>query len=96
MKILSFVLLLALSVSTSFGQSVGARDVEPYLQQMQASGKITAEQASITRKYMEQMKPADWQALEQKAQEKINRNPSAVQKLKEQGSEALNPSDFHD
>lgn len=84
------VTLLALSSLTAFAQSVGPQDVEPMLQQMQASGQIDAKQAEITRKYMQQMKAEDWKNVENKAKDCIARNPAAAEQLKEDGAEGIN------
>jgi hypothetical protein len=61
---------------------------------MLASGKISNEQAKITREYMKQMKPEDWKSIQVKAQEAIERNPAAASRVGEEGIEALNGSDF--
>ena len=82
MKILVLVsLLVSLPV---MAQSIGAQDVEPLLQQMQASGKITAQEAAATRKHIQTMKADDWRALEEKAVQEIERNPAAAERLTEE------------
>jgi hypothetical protein len=87
------VLLLILSAS-ALAQSVGARDVQPLLDQMQAAGKITPQQAEITRKYMQNMKAEDWQRIEARANKAIERNPAAAERVGEEGIEALDMKEF--
>ncbi len=81
-------LLLVLTSLPVLAQSVGPQDIEPMLQQMQQSGKITAEQAAATRKLMGTMDAQKWKAIEQKAQDCIQRNPAAAEKIGEEGIEA--------
>ena len=83
------VALIALSSLQAFAQSVGPQDVEPMLQQMQASGQIDAKQAEITRKYMQQMKADDWKNIENKAKDCIARNPAAAEQMKEDGGQNI-------
>lgn len=85
-------LLLVLSSLPALAQSVGPQDIEPMLQQMQQSGKITAQQAETTRAYMKTMKKEDWGKIEQNAQDCIKRNPAAADKVGEDGIEALDMS----
>jgi len=93
MKILLSALLMTLSFS-SLAQSIGPRDIEPMLQQMQESGKITAQQAAITRQHMQKMKAEDWKAMETQANQAIERNPAAAKRINEEGIDSLNGSDF--
>jgi len=94
MKSFAAVALIMLS-TTALAQSVGARDVGPMLQQMQAAGKITPEQAAITRRYMEKMSPEDWKRIENRAQKAIQRNPAAAERVGKEGVESLNMNEFN-
>ena len=85
-----FVLMLAFAATTAFAQSVGPQDIEPMLQQMQASGQIDAKQAEITRKYMKTMDSKKWAEIEKKAEDCIARNPAMADKIREEGSDAIN------
>lgn len=82
MKIL--ITMVLLSSFQVMAQSIGAQDVEPLLQQMQASGKITAQEAAATRKHIQAMKAEDWRGLEQKAVQEIERNPASAERLVEE------------
>lgn len=93
MKIVFSLLLLGSALSGQ-AQSIGSQDIEPMLQQMQASGKISAQQAEITREHMKTMKADDWKALEDKAVETIERHPAAAEKVRDGGLDALDPDDF--
>lgn len=85
-------LLLTLSSLPVLAQSVGPQDIEPMLQQMQQSGKITADQAAVTRKLMQNMDAQKWKEIEQKAKDCIKRNPAAAEKIGEEGIEAADMS----
>lgn len=92
----NYVAAILLSLCASaVAQSVGARDVQPMLDQMQAAGKITPEQAEITRRYMKNMKAEDWQRIEARANKAIDRNPAAAEKVGEGGVEALDMKEFN-
>lgn len=93
MRIILGVILCAMA-GNGYAQTIGQSDIEPVLQQMQAAGKITAQEAEITRKYMQQMNASDWKSIEKKAEEAIERNPAAAEKVGEEGIDALNGSDF--
>jgi hypothetical protein len=80
---------LLLGTLNSFAQSVGPQDVEPMLQQMQASGQISAEQAALTKKYAQSLSKQGWKDIENKAKDCINRKPAAMEQLKEDGVEAV-------
>ncbi|MBY0517132.1 MAG: hypothetical protein K2P81_09500 [Bacteriovoracaceae bacterium] len=80
---------LLLGSLNCFAQSVGPQDVEPMLQQMQASGQITAEQAALTKKYAQSLNKQGWKDIESKAKDCIKRNPAAMEQLKEDGVEAV-------
>ena len=84
MKKLIALTLLVSSLNV-VAQTVGAQDVEPILQQMQASGQIDAKQAQLTREYMKTMDSKQWAELQKKAEECINRNPAAAEKIEETG-----------
>jgi hypothetical protein len=86
------IFLLTIS-STVFAQSVGPQDVEPMLQQMQASGKISAQQAELTRKYMGKMKAKQWADVEKRANDCLARNPALAEKFEEGGVAALSVND---
>ncbi len=82
MKMLVAIML----VFASFGaaaQTVTPQDVEPMLQQMQASGQINAAQAELTRKYMKTMDDQKWAEIQKKAEDCIERNPAAAEKAAE-------------
>ncbi len=78
-------LLFVLASLPVMAQSVGPQDIEPMLQQMQQSGKISAEQAAATRKMMKNMDAGKWAEIEQKAKDCIKRNPAAADKIGEEG-----------
>ena len=88
------ILALVLMTSVAHAQSIGAQDVEPMLQQMHESGRITKEQMEVTRKYMKTMSASDWKNMEHKAEEAIKRNPAAAEKVSEEGMDALHGEDF--
>lgn len=90
MKLILSLIFLSIGLP-AFAQSVGAQDAEMMLNQMQASGKVTAEQAEITRRFMKTMDSKDWDALQRKAQDCLKRNPAAAEKIKAQGIEAISP-----
>lgn len=94
MKILIAALFVLMAISAQ-AQSVGAQDIEPMLQQMQAAGKISQKEMDATRKYMEKMKPEDWRAIQRKAEDAVERHPAAAQRVSEEGVDALNGADFN-
>ncbi len=85
-----FVLILALTSMSALAQSVTAKDIEPMLRQMQASGQIDAKQVEATRKYMKSMDAQKWAEIEKKAEECIARNPAMAEKIREEGAKAVN------
>jgi hypothetical protein len=87
MKTLMSLLFILTSLPV-MSQSVGPQDIEPMLQQMQQSGKITADQAAATRKLMQNMDGQKWKEMEQKAKDCIKRNPAAAEKIGEEGISA--------
>lgn len=90
MKLILSLIFLSIGLP-AFAQSVGAQDAEMMLNQMQASGKVTAEQAEITRRFMKTMDSKDWEAVQKKAQDCLKRNPAAAEKIKTQGIDAISP-----
>ena len=94
MKILFLIVLVASIFNPSPAQALSNGDIEPVLQQMQNSGKISAQEAEITRRYMQQMNSEDWNQMEKKASDTIERNTAAAEKLSEEGLEALDGADF--
>lgn len=91
---MKYIATFLLTITTSaFAQSVGPQDVEPMLQQMQASGKISAQQAELTRKYMSKMKPQQWADVEKRANDCLARNPALAEKFEEGGVAALSVND---
>jgi hypothetical protein len=60
---------------------------------MQASGKITAEQAEMTRKYMGKLDQNDWDALQKNAENCVERNPALAEKFEAGGIDALSAQD---
>lgn len=93
MKALTLTLALALSTG-ALSQSIGAQDIEPMLQQMRASGKITEEQLEATREHMKTMNPSDWAKIQRDAEDKVKRHPASTKKVEEGGLDALDPKDF--
>ncbi len=83
------ILCFMLLSSFSWGQSVGAQDAQMMLEQMKASGQISAQQAELAQKYMKDMDQKQWDEINKKAQDCIQRNPAAVDKLKTDGMKAL-------
>lgn len=91
---MKYVAMILMSLTSSvFAQSVGPQDVEPMLQQMQASGKISAQQAELTRKYMGKMKAQQWADVEKRANDCLARNPALADKFEEGGVAALSVND---
>lgn len=91
---MKFLAIFLLAVTSSvFAQSVGPQDVEPMLQQMQASGKISAQQAEITRKYMGKMNAKQWNDIQKRAHDCLARNPALADKFEEGGVAALSVND---
>ena len=88
---LVLVLCFFLMSSFSWGQSVGAQDAQMMLERMKASGQISAQQAVLAQKYMKDMDQKQWDELNKKAKDCIQRNPAAVEKLKSEGMGALSP-----
>ena len=88
-----FAIFLLITSSTVFAQSVGPQDVEPMLQQMQASGKISSQQAEITRKYMAKMNEKQWGDIQKRAHDCLARNPALAEKFEEGGVAALSVND---
>lgn len=93
-KAILAMVLMGLSTAV-MAQSVGSQDIEPMLQQMQASGQISQQQADITRRYMKTMKPSDWQNIQKKAERAIERNPAAAEKIAEEGVQAIDMNQFN-
>ena len=85
----TFIALALMITTSAWAQSVGPQDVEPMLQQMQASGQIDAKQAEITRQYMKSMDAGKWAEIEKKAKDCITRNPAAMKKMEEEGAEGI-------
>ncbi len=91
MKYVAIVLMII--TTSAFAQSVGPQDVEPMLQQMQNSGKISAQQAELTRKYMGKMKGQQWADIEKRANDCLARNPALAEKFEQGGVSALSVND---
>lgn len=87
-----FILSLMFS-SLGFAQSVGPQDVEPMLQQMQASGQITQEQLKATRELMKKMDSSHWAEIEQRAKDCVSRNPALADKIEKHGTSAMSLED---
>jgi hypothetical protein len=88
-------MIFATITNVAVAQTVDAQDIEPMLQQMQASGRITKQQAEITRRYMKTMKPSDWQKIQNKAEKAIERNPAAAEKIATDGVGAVDMNEFN-
>jgi hypothetical protein len=88
MKFLA-IMVFVLSSLSALAQSVGESDVEPMLDQMEASGQIKPEHAELTRRYMKSMDQKKWAEIQKKAEDCIKRNPAAAQKAKESGKPQL-------
>jgi hypothetical protein len=88
MKQLIALILLVSSFNVT-AQSVNAQDVEPILQQMEASGQIDATQAALTREYMKTMDEKKWAEIQRRAEDCMKRNPAAVKKIEESGQVAM-------
>ena len=86
--VLSFVFLGSQAV---FANSVGIQDAQPMLEQMVKDGKITEQQAEITRRYMNTMSEADWKKMQEAADDCIRRNPAAAEKIQNEGLKAITP-----
>ena len=82
MKFLA-IMVFVLSSLSAFAQSVGEKDIEPMLKQMEASGQIDAKQAELTRQYMKSMDQKKWAEIQKKAEDCIERNPAAAEKAAE-------------
>jgi len=65
----------------TFSSFADQAEVEAQLQQMEASGAISAQEAEITRKYMAEMGRREWQEVKQKAKDCMERNPAEVEQV---------------